>query len=47
MASKLGSARAAAEAGCAVVIANGRQDGILGRIMKGEDVGTLVLAGPA
>jgi len=44
MISKLKAARAAAGTGCSAVIANGRQPGVLARIMNGEDVGTLVLA---
>ena len=44
MDSKLRSARAVAQAGACVGIADGRRPGIIGRIMRGEDVGTLVLA---
>ena len=44
MASKLQAARIATSAGENVVIANGRQEGILDRILAGEDVGTLILA---
>jgi len=44
MASKLRAAQTAARAGCSVVIADGRQPRILERIMRGENVGTLVLA---
>jgi len=44
MASKLRAAQSVAQAGCSVVIANGRQANVLNRVMKGEDVGTLVLA---
>ena len=44
MAGKLESARLAAEtAGVAVVIADGRENGIIRRIMAGEDVGTLII----
>jgi glutamate 5-kinase len=43
MDSKLRAAQSAASAGCATVIANGRETGVLERIMRGEDVGTLVL----
>lgn len=43
MASKLKAAKSVSEAGCAAVIANGLRPGALGRIMRGEDVGTLVL----
>jgi glutamate 5-kinase len=44
MVTKLKAARSAAKAGCCVVIANGRKTGTLTRIMKGEDVGTFILA---
>lgn len=44
MASKLTSAVEAARMGTPVVIANGRQDGILQRIMAGANVGTLIPA---
>lgn len=44
MITKLKAAQAASRAGCSVVIADGRQPGVLERVMKGEDVGTLVLA---
>jgi len=43
MASKLKAAQAVAQAGCAAVIANGLIPGTLQRLMRGEDVGTLVL----
>ena len=42
MASKLTSADEAARMGSAVVIANGRQDGILQKIVSGAHVGTLI-----
>jgi glutamate 5-kinase len=42
MASKLTSAAEAARMGAAVVIANGRQDGILQKIVSGAHVGTLI-----
>jgi len=42
--SKLRAAESVSKAGCSAVIANGRETGILSRIMKGEDAGTLVLA---
>ena len=45
MSTKLVAAGAAGLAGCASVIANGRQNDILARIMNGEDVGTMILAG--
>lgn len=44
MATKLKAAHSASRAGCSTVIANGRQAGVLRRVMQGEDVGTLVLA---
>lgn len=45
MASKLESARMAAEADIPVVIANGRKDGIVGSILTGHSVGTLIGTG--
>ena len=44
MASKLTSAAEAARMGSAVVIANGRQTGILQKIVAGDNVGTLIPA---
>ena len=44
MESKLRAAQAATRTGCSVVIADGRKDRILTRIMNGEDVGTLIVA---
>lgn len=44
MASKLRCAQSVARMGCAVVIANGRENGILARIVRSEDAGTLILA---
>ncbi len=44
MASKLNAARIATTAGENVIIASGRTPGVLGRIIAGEDVGTLFLA---
>lgn len=44
MASKLTSAAEAARMGTTVVIANGRQDGILQKIVAGTNVGTLIPA---
>jgi glutamate 5-kinase len=44
MASKLRAAQSVSRAGCSVVIATGRKPGIIGQIMRGEDVGTFVLA---
>lgn len=44
MLTKLRAAGAAAKTGCSAVIANGRRKGILPQIMRGEDVGTMVLA---
>jgi len=43
MASKLKSAQSVTKTGCSVIIANGRTAGVLPRIMRGEDVGTIVL----
>lgn len=42
MASKLCAASAVAETGAAVIIADGRQSGIIGKIMAGADTGTLI-----
>lgn len=44
MLSKLKAAQSATKTGCAAVIANGREDDVVCRIVRGEDVGTLVLA---
>lgn len=44
MKSKLASARIATAAGESVIIANGRRDDVLDRILAGDDVGTLILA---
>jgi glutamate 5-kinase len=44
MHSKLKVAGETAKTGCPVVIANGLSDGIIQSIMRGEDVGTLVVA---
>lgn len=46
MASKLEAARQATLAGAHVVIADAREPGIVGRIIAGEDVGTLFLPPP-
>ena len=43
MSSKLAAARQAAQAGVPTVVANGFVQGILGRILAGEEVGTLFL----
>jgi glutamate 5-kinase len=43
MASKLQSAGMALSTGIPVVIANGRNDGVLGKIMSGSDSGTFIL----
>jgi glutamate 5-kinase len=45
MASKLEAARIATTAGENVIIANGRTPGVLAKIVAGETVGTLILAG--
>ena len=47
MSTKLRAAQTVARAGASVIIADGRQPGIIARIMRGEDVGTLVLASVA
>lgn len=44
MDSKLRAAQSASRSGCATVIANGRQRGVIRRAMAGDDVGTLILA---
>jgi len=44
MGTKLKAAQKAAKVGCSVVIANGRKDGVLRRIMNGECVGTMIVA---
>lgn len=44
MESKLKAAQSVSRAGCVAVIANGRRPDVLTSIMKGEDVGTVVLA---
>ena len=44
MATKLKAAEAVAKAGGCAVIADGRCTGIIGRVMRGEDVGTIVPA---
>ena len=43
MASKLRAARLVTSAGEAVIVANGKKDGILDAILAGEDIGTLFL----
>lgn len=44
MGSKLRAAQSAAHGGCHVVIADGRKAANIGRVMRGEDVGTFVMA---
>ena len=44
MLSKLKAAQSVSKAGCYSIIADGRQKDILTRIMKGDDVGTIILA---
>ncbi len=46
MTSKLKAAQVCTQAGCNVVVASGRKPGVLGSILRGEDVGTLFLASP-
>ena len=45
MASKLSASRIATRGGVAAAIINGHEDGTLGRLLAGEDVGTLFLCG--
>jgi len=45
MASKLAAARVATRGGVTAAIVNGHADGALGRLLAGEDVGTLFLCG--
>lgn len=47
MGSKLRAAQAASLSGCNVVIADGRRAGIIGRVVRGDNVGTLVVAAVA
>ena len=42
MSAKLDAASSAAEVGIPVIIANGRRDGVLEKIIEGKDVGTLI-----
>lgn len=44
MASKLRCAQTVSRTGCQVVIANGRDNGVLRSIVSGDDTGTLILA---
>ena len=44
MITKLKAARLAARAGAHTVIANGSEPGVLGRVLAGEDIGTLLAA---
>ena len=46
MLTKINATEVASRAGCRTVLADGREDGILKRILDGETVGTLFLAGP-
>lgn len=46
MRSKLKAARSAAQAGCNVAIANGREAHVIQSIMAGKDIGTLIPAAP-
>ena len=46
MITKINAVEVAARAGCRTVLADGRVGGILGRILDGDEVGTLFLAGP-
>ena len=44
MVSKLKAAQAVSGAGCSAVIANGRGDNVICRVMNGEDVGTFIVS---
>jgi glutamate 5-kinase len=44
MTTKIQAAKTVAESGGATIIANGRAENIIGRIMKGEEVGTIFLS---
>jgi len=44
MGSKLRAAQVAAHAGCHVVIADGRRNSVITRVVRGDDVGTFVVA---
>jgi glutamate 5-kinase len=46
MDSKLRAAQIASKSGCAVVLANGRHNGVLTEILAGQDVGTLIPSSP-
>ncbi len=46
MTSKLRAAQACTQAGCNVVLVNGRKTGVLEAVLRGDDVGTLFLASP-
>ncbi|UCG47226.1 MAG: glutamate 5-kinase [Phycisphaerales bacterium] len=43
MRTKIGAARIASDAGCRIVIANGRLRNVVGRIIAGENIGTLFM----
>jgi glutamate 5-kinase len=45
MITKIQAVEVASRAGCRTVLADGRQENILARILDGEDIGTLFLAG--
>lgn len=47
MRSKVEAARIATDSGCAVVVADGRDSGVIARVCAGEAVGTLFLPGRA
>lgn len=44
MESKLKAAHEVSKSGCTVVIANGRETGVIGSVMAGKDKGTLILS---
>ena len=45
MRTKLGAVTIAADAGCSVIIADGKEPAVMSRILDGEDIGTLFLPG--
>jgi glutamate 5-kinase len=45
MRTKLAACAIAEKAGCQVILAHGREDGVLPRVLAGEELGTLFLAG--
>ncbi len=43
MKTKIQAAKIASDAGCKIILANGREQNVIGRIVAGEDIGTLFL----